>query len=104
MFPQPHWKRSSHITHSCFCRDDGNEDAIMAELCDSLHSEDEEDGEEDGTTNGLGDAIAKVWSMRAKKLHHDYSITVWALSVYPKYTRMPKLALMESVGRLLNVW
>jgi hypothetical protein len=26
-----HWKRSSHITHSCFCRDDGNKDAIMAE-------------------------------------------------------------------------
>ncbi len=70
-----HWKMSSHITHSCFCRDDGNKDAIMAELCDSLESEDEEDGEEISSTNGLGDAIAKAWSLRTKKLHRDYSIT-----------------------------
>ena len=75
---------SSHITASFFCRDDGNIDAIMAELCDSSESEDEEDGEEISSTNGLGDAIAKAWSLWAKKLHHDYSITAQTLSVYPE--------------------
>ncbi len=56
----------------------------MVELCDSLESEDTEDGKEDGTTNGLGDAMAKAWSLRAPKLHCDYSIMAWALSVYPE--------------------
>ena len=55
-------KTSSYITHSCSCREAGNEDASMAELSDSSDSDDEEDGEENVTTNGLGDAIAKAWS------------------------------------------
>ena len=54
---------SSYITASYFCRDDGNIDATMAELCGSLESKDEEDGEEISSTNGLGDVIAKAWSL-----------------------------------------
>ncbi len=62
----PLLKTSSYITRSCSCREAGNKDAIMAELSDSLESDDEEDGEGNVTTNGLGDAIAKAWSLRAK--------------------------------------
>ena len=83
----------------------------MAELGDSSDSEDEEDEEdeeENVTSNGLGDAIASAWHLRAKKLHHDYSITAWALSVYPEVYEDAKIRItgehreaMERVVRKL---
>ena len=63
---------SSHITRWCFCRDAGNKNAIMAELSDSFESEDDEDGDENITTNDLGDAIAKEWSLQAE----NYIMTI----------------------------
>ena len=85
-------------------RDDGNLDAIMAEDFAPMESEDDEDGEEVISGNGLGDAIAKAWSLRAKKLHHDYSITAWALSVYPEVDEDAKQRLAGEHGRQMNVW
>lgn len=102
----PLLKTSSYITHSCSCREAGNEDASMAELSDSSESDDEEDGEENVTTNGLGDAIAKAWSLRAQKLHHDYSITAWALSVYPEVYEDAKISITgehrEAIERVVR--
>jgi len=56
------YKIDSHITVT---RDDGNLDAIMAEDFAPMESEDDEDGEEVISGNGLGDAIAKAWSLQA---------------------------------------
>ena len=84
----------------------GNEDASMAELSDSSESDDEEDGEENVTTNGLGDVIAKAWSLRAQKLHHDYSITAWTLSVYPEVYEDAKISITgehkEAIERVVR--
>jgi hypothetical protein len=57
---------------------------MMAKDFASSENEDDEDGKEVSSSNGLGDAIAKEWSLQAPKLHHDYSITAWTLSVYPE--------------------
>ena len=46
-----------------FTRDDGNLDVIMAEDFTSSESEDDEDGEEVHSSNGLGDAIVKAWNL-----------------------------------------
>ena len=75
------YKIDAHITVT---RDNGNLDAIMAEDFAPLESEDDEDGEEASSSNGLGDAIAKAWNLQALKLHHEYSIMAWALCVYPE--------------------
>ena len=84
--------------HIAVTRDDGNFDAIMAEDFTLLESEDHKDGEKVSSSNGLGDAIAKAWNLWAPKLHHDYSITAWALSVYLEVYEDAKQRLRRALG------